>query len=142
MPPKKTKSVSMVAKKKSKKKEKETENVCITDAFERVKKPVSKRGKKSSNTETSKTETSNNQAKKTITSVVDLPTIQMILKSFDLNCDYGPIIGISRSDRLKRAEYFNLTVSEDVKMILEDQKLLDEYPELNTNIWHDIETIL
>ena len=127
----------MVAKKKSKKKEKEIENVCITDAFERVKKPVSKRGKKFSNTETS-----NTQAKKTITSVFDLPIIQMILKSFDLNCDYGPIIGISRSDRLKRAEYFNLTVSEDVKMILEDQKLLDEYPELNTNIWHDIETIL
>ena len=48
----------------------------------------------------------------------------MILKSFDLNCDYGPIIGISRSDRLKRAEYFNLTVSEDVKMILEDQSYL------------------
>ena len=141
MPPKKTKSESMVAKKKSIKKEKETDNVCITDAFERVKKPVSKRGKKSTNTETSKIQATTTTTK-AITSMVDIPTIQMILKSFDLNCDYGPIIGISRTDRLKRAEYFNLTVSEDVKMILEDQKLLDEYPELNTNIWHDIETIL
>lgn len=73
---------------------------------------------------------------------VDLQKIQEILKEFDLNADYGPIIGIPRTARYIRALNFNLSIKEEVTEILTDQELLEDYPEINLNIWHDIETLL
>ena len=70
---------------------------------------------------------------------VDIPTCQEMLKQFDLNINYGPIIGISRTDRLKRAEYFEIDVKDEVKKILLDTELLKTYPELDLNIWHNID---
>lgn len=70
---------------------------------------------------------------------VKVPVYEEVLKQFDLNADYGPMIGISRTDRLKRAEYFNLALKDDVKDILHDIDLLQKHPELDLNIWHDIE---
>ena len=132
MPPKK-KAVNSESKtvKKSSKKDlvMDEENTNITDTFKRVKKATGKGG------------TLKKKIRKDINDI-DVQSIQAILKSFDLNCDYGPIIGILRTDRLIRAEYFNLAVSEDVKRILKDRKLLEEFPELNLNIWHDFEKIL
>lgn len=100
------------------------ENINIADAFKRVKKPKTK------------TVASKKEAE------IDIPSIQAILESFDLNCDCGPIIGITRLDRLIRAEYFNLAVSDNVKNILKNQALLEEHPELNLNIWHDLEKLI
>lgn len=68
-----------------------------------------------------------------------VPAFEEILKQYDLNADYGPMIGISRTDRFKRAEYFNLNVADEVKDILCDKDLLQKHPELDLNIWHDIE---
>ena len=104
------------------------ENKSIADAFKRVKKP--NRKGRSCKTKSNEPDT------------LDASSSQEILKCFDLNCDYGPIIGITRTDRLIRAEYFNLTVSEDVKKVLKDDRLLIKYPELNLNIWHDLERLL
>lgn len=70
---------------------------------------------------------------------IDIPRINEILKEFDLNMNYGPIIGISRTDRFKRAEYFELPLKDETKAILKDRELLKKYPELDLNIWHDIE---
>ena len=70
---------------------------------------------------------------------VKLSVAEEILKGFDLNVDYGPLIGISRTDRLKRAEYFNLNLKDEVKDILYDKDLLQRHPELDLNIWHDME---
>lgn len=64
-----------------------------------------------------------------------------VLRRFDLNINYGPIIGISRQDRLARAEHFGILTADDeeVKQILKDPALPLE---LSLNIWHDLESII
>lgn len=121
-------STSVTAKQNSKTQQikviEKDENTNIADAFKRVKKPKTK------------TVASKKAAE------IDIPSIESILESFDLNFEYGPIIGITRLDRLIRAEYFNLAVSDNVKNILKNQALLEEHPELNLNIWHDLEKLI
>ena len=62
-----------------------------------------------------------------------------VLRCFDLDINYGPLVGISRRDRLARAESFSIPVSDEVKRILHDLELPDE---LDLNIWHDLEGII
>ncbi len=64
---------------------------------------------------------------------------EAILRCFDLDINYGPIVGITRRDRLSRAEYFNLPVNQEVKNILNDPNLPSA---LNLNMWHDLENVI
>lgn len=125
MPPKKkstatksTKSTATVDKK-------------LTDSFKRVKKFNIDRLDKSTKAD--------EEAKVSVREEIKVPILEEILKQFDLNADYGPMIGISRTDRLKRAKYFNLHLQDEVKDILHDNDLLRKHPELDLNIWHDID---
>ena len=68
--------------------------------------------------------------------------MQEILREFDLNVDYGPILGITRTARFKRAILFDIPVKNEVFRILSDQNLLKHFPQLNLNIWHGIEAII
>lgn len=121
MPPKKK---STYSKKSLKINEKEDKK--LTETFKPVKKTSTRRGK------VHKEEISDNDD----TALVD---IQGILKKFDLDINYGPIIGIPRSDRLKRAEYFEIPLLDEVKKTLHDKDLLKAHPELDLNIWNDID---
>lgn len=121
MPPKKKSNSS---KKSSKINEKEDKK--LTETFIPVKKSSTRTGKAHNE------EINDNYA----TTQVD---IQEILKQFDLDINYGPIIGISRTDRLKRAEYFEIPLIDEVKKILNDQDLLEKHPELDLNIWNDLD---
>lgn len=107
-------------------------NSKIVDTFKRVKKTTTQKPSRNKSEKDSKHDVNES----------DLLSMQAILKEFDLNYDYGPIIGIFRTDRLIRAEYFDLAVSKDVKKILENRNLLEKYPDLNLNIWHNIESLL
>ena len=80
--------------------------------------------------------------KETKTKEVDLVASEAALREFDLNVDYGPLVGISRLDRLLRAESFNLPVKPEISKILKDSELIQAHPELNLNIWHDLENII
>lgn len=100
----------------------------LTESFKPVKKTTARRG------------TDKNEAKEVVDDdKVNIVNLQEILKEFDLDINYGPIIGISRTDRLRRAEYFNLSINFEVKKILHDEKLLKQFPELDFNIWNDID---
>lgn len=83
-----------------------------------------------------------NSTTKAKTKEVDLAASEAVLREFDLNVDYGPLVGISRLDRLLRAENFNLPVKPEISKILKDSELIHAHPELNLNIWHDLENIL
>jgi hypothetical protein len=72
----------------------------------------------------------------------NLNELEEILREFDLNVDFGPFVGILRSERYKRAISFNLPVKSQVKQIFEDSELLKEHPELDLSIWHDLENII
>jgi hypothetical protein len=62
-----------------------------------------------------------------------------VLRCFDLDINYGPIVGITRKDRLARAENFAIPICDAIKQILNDPELPNE---LNFNIWHDLENII
>lgn len=68
--------------------------------------------------------------------------MEQVLREFDLNMAYGPFLGISRLARLERAERFALPVDARVGQILHDRELLETQPELNLNIWHDMDSII
>ncbi|XP_046839516.1 DNA polymerase delta subunit 4-like isoform X2 [Xenia sp. Carnegie-2017] len=53
-----------------------------------------------------------------------------LLKDFDLRCEYGPCIGITRLERWKRAKYHGLNPPIQVKEIIESH-------ENDTSIWHE-----
>lgn len=123
----------MPPKPKIKNKEKDDEK--LNERFKPVKKTIKRRAAeyKDTHTEGKKEDEENNKYK------VDITTAQETLKHFDLDINYGPIIGIYRTDRLRRAEYFNIPLASEVKRILHDKILLKKYPELDLNIWHDID---
>lgn len=73
---------------------------------------------------------------------LDLIKVEKVLKEFDLNTDYGPNIGISRSARYERARNFGKEIKEEVETFFENKELLTANPELDFNLWHDIENIL
>lgn len=130
MPPKK-KSTQSKNTKIIKAKLNENDTAKIKDTFKPIKSIQALRSKK---TDKSKVVVVNE--------AIDIANYQEILKEFDLNSDFGPIIGIPRTARLNRAQYFNIPVKDEVVRILKDEKLLDAFPLLNLNIWHNIETLL
>lgn len=73
---------------------------------------------------------------------INLESIEELLKDFDLNCDFGPIIGITRTDRFIRAERFNLPITSEIKNIFKDTELFRNNPQLDLNMWHNLEHIL
>ena len=131
--PTKPKKNSTITKKSTKNKEKDDKK--LIEIFKPVKKTSTRRASKNKdiNTEGNMDNKGNNKYK------VDITNMQEILKQFDLDINYGPIIGISRIDRLRRAEYFKIPLMSKVKEILHDEKLMKKYPELDLNIWHDID---
>lgn len=71
-----------------------------------------------------------------------LAPMQQVLRNFDLNMNYGPILGIPRTERLGRAQRFNLPVDPAVSTILQDSGLLAVHPELDLNMWHDLDRLI
>jgi hypothetical protein len=72
----------------------------------------------------------------------ELERIHKVLKAFDLDMDYGPMLGIMRTARLKRALALGFPVSDQVCQVLENRRLLGLHPELNLNIWHDMDSLI
>lgn len=126
--PTKLKKKSKTTKKSTKIKEKDDKK--LIETFKPVKKTITK---SSSDISTEDKRRSNKYK------VHDITNMEEILKQFDLDINYGPIIGISRSDRFRRAKYFKIPLMSKVKEILQDEKLMKKYPELDLNIWHDID---
>ena len=106
-----------------------------------------KRTKKSKNSKIVADKKELNDAESTCETLTDLSqdnidNMNNLLREFDLNCNYGPLIGISRTDRLRRAEYFNFPLDSKVQEILDDENMMKKYPEFDLNIWHNYENIL
>lgn len=57
-----------------------------------------------------------------------------ILRSFDLQAEYGPCIGITRLERWERANRFGLNPPKIVRDIAEKNKEDERYVEC---VWHD-----
>lgn len=114
------------------------ENKNLTETFKPVKKTKAKANKKKLEVESIEQSIKSKSDKLTI----DISAFQEILKEFDLNCDYGPIIGIPRTARYNRAKNFNLPIKGEITQILTNLELLQEYPDLDLNIWHNIESLL
>lgn len=129
----------MAAKKNKNKKNVAKEETQLTDTF--------KRTKKSKNSKHVDEKKELNDAESTCENLAELSRSEIdnmnnLLIEFDLNCIYGPMIGISRTDRSRRAEYFNLPLNSKVQNFLDDENIMKKYPEFDLNIWHNYENIL
>lgn len=120
---------------------KETETK-LTDKFKRIKKNKNSKSETIDKIKESDVAESTCAALNSDLSKSEIENIYNFLKEFDLNCDYGPFVGISRSDRLRRAERFNLPINLKVKLILENEKIIKKYPEFDLNIWHNYNTFI
>lgn len=129
-----------MAPRKNKNKNKVENETKLTDTFKRTKK--SKKNSKSLDKKKKSDESGSSCEFSADLSELEIENINEFLKEFDLNCDYGPLIGISRTDRLRRAEYFNLPLNPKVQNILQDEKIMKKYPDFDLNIWHNYETFL
>lgn len=147
MPPKRTKkkvdekniskTVKTTNKSKSNSKSErnsEKEESDLTRTFQRIKQPKSSTDSKQNDAEV--------DVKCLDVMEENIEEFRKDLKAFDLNCDYGPFIGITRHARLTRAEYFNFQVDEGVRSVLKNENFLKKHPDLDMNIWHDIENLL
>ncbi|XP_065196371.1 DNA polymerase delta subunit 4-like [Sycon ciliatum] len=67
-------------------------------------------------------------------SEVEFQQHAVVLKSFDLNYDFGPCHGISRLERWERAQEFNLSPPQDVYDLLRKYPHEERYQQ---SLWHD-----
>ena len=66
---------------------------------------------------------------------VELETIDNELRQFDLNMKYGPVSGLSRTQRWQRAHDLNLNPPSEIKVYLEDESLRQQMPNLDKHLW-------
>ncbi|KAJ3019786.1 hypothetical protein HKX48_001759 [Thoreauomyces humboldtii] len=69
--------------------------------------------------------------------VENKPAALQFLKSFDLNLEYGPCVGLSRLERWNRAQKLELAPPVDVLALLQTKEVRNDV-ELREPLWHDV----
>ncbi|XP_028396560.1 DNA polymerase delta subunit 4-like [Dendronephthya gigantea] len=109
----------------------------ITDTFAVVKKSEAVKKKTTPRKSKDQVKTNADQKPKVYPAAKDVSDLK-ILRNFDLRCEFGPCIGISRLERWTRAETYDLNPPEEVKKIIEEHPNDDKFTQC---LWYDEELI-
>lgn len=82
-----------------------------------------------------------NPRTRTCTDTAQKDAQDAVLRSFDLNMDFGPCVGITRLQRWERAKRNGLSPPEDVHAILLDIEKDGTQPDRLNNVWNTITTL-